>query len=292
MTRRTWGESRGLIRRPDPDARDRRIAGALFFATCTSVFLVYLFGWERQPLLAHPDVPLRALGFTATLMGILLAHELGHFAVARVHGFRLTMPWFLPVPFLVGTLGAIIRMEERPRGRNGLLEMGAAGPLAGLVVIIGVMALRLGMGDVEAVGDEGWTLARPPLWGLMGLALTGGAPPPMSTQDPLAFAAWIGCLVTAMNLLPFGQLDGGHVLAACWPRGARAVGWATTGALLLAGTIWPGWALWAALLHVMGTRHPVEPRVAETELSWRAVGVAIAAAVGFALCFTPVPVWG
>ena len=291
MGRRSWGESRGLIRRPDPAVRERRIAGALFFATCTSVFLVYLFSWERQPALADPGAPKRALVFTATLMGILLAHELGHFAVARLHGFRLTMPWFLPAPILVGTLGAIIRMEERPRDRAGLLEMGAAGPIAGLVVIAGVMALRLWVGHPVAVDEGGWVLARPPLWWTLGLIINGEVPPVISTHDPMAFAAWIGCLVTAMNLLPFGQLDGGHVLAACWPTAARTIGWITTAALLVAGTLWPAWALWAALLHLMGARHPVEPRDDKKALSVRPVCVAFFALSTFILCFTPIPVW-
>jgi membrane-associated protease RseP (regulator of RpoE activity) len=291
LGRRSWGESRGLVRRPDPVARERRIAGSLFFATCTSVFVVYLFSWEREPLLSHPDVPMRALVFTATLMGILLAHELGHYSIARMHRFRLTMPWFLPAPFWVGTLGAIIRLEEPPRDRNGLLEMGAAGPLAGLVVIIGVMAFRLWVGPfTDPVGDE-WLLARPPLWWALGLALNGTVPPLISTQDPMAFAAWIGCLVTAMNLFPFGQLDGGHVLSACWPAGARIVGWGTTALLVLAGTVWPAWAVWAALLHLMGAREPVEPRDGAKPLSGRSQCVAGMSVVAFFLCFTPVPLW-
>ncbi len=291
MSQRQWGDSRGLIRRPDPAVRERRIAGALFFATCTSVFLVYLLSWERGPVLGRPEATLRAMTFTVTLMGILLAHELGHFAVARKHGFRLSMPWFLPAPILVGTLGAIIRLEERPRDRSGLLEMGAAGPLAGLVVIALVMAIRLGVGSPMEPEPEAWTLARPALWWILGIGITGGIPPEISTQDPMAFGAWIGCLVTAMNLIPFGQLDGGHVLAACWPKAARAVGWAVTAILLLAGAVWAAWAIWAALLHLMGARHPVEPRDEESALTPRAMGVAALAVVAFLLCFTPVPVW-
>lgn len=290
MSKRQWSESRGLIRRPDPAIRERRIAGVLFFATCTSVFLVYLLSWERGPIMGSPDATVRAMTFTLTLMGILLAHELGHFAVARFHGFRLTMPWFLPAPILVGTFGAIIRLEERPRDRTGLLEMGAAGPLAGLVVIALVMSIRLIAGSPVAAEPESWNLARPALWWILGLIFTGGVPPEISTQDPMAFAAWIGCLVTAMNLIPFGQLDGGHVLAACWPSGARPVGWVVTGILLLAGLAWPAWAVWAALLHVMGARHPVDPRDGETAPTWRASGIAGLTSMAFLLCFTPIPV--
>ena len=292
MSERQWGNSRGLISRPDPAVRERRIAGALFFATCASVFLVYLLSWEQGPIAGRPDASIRAGTFTVTLMGILLAHELGHFAVARLHGFRLTMPWFLPAPILVGTFGAIIRLEDRPRDRTGLLEMGAAGPLAGLVVIVIVMGIRLAVGGTPVEDAGTWTLARPALWWILGLAITGAVPPEISTQDPMAFGAWIGCLVTAMNLVPFGQLDGGHILAGCWPRRARIVGWGITVLLLAAGLLWPAWAVWAGLLHLMGARHPVEPKKPEIPLSPRAMAVAGFAIVAFCLCFTPVPVWG
>ncbi|MEZ4322390.1 MAG: site-2 protease family protein [Myxococcota bacterium] len=276
-----------LIPDVDPDERARRFAGVLFFATCCSVFFVRVWRWEEATLAEDPHQLERALVFTATLMAILLAHELGHYAVARLHGFRLSLPWFLPAPILVGTLGAIIRLEEEPRSRAGLLEMGAAGPLAGLVVTGLAMAWRLlSPVDVEVSDVQ---LASPLLWQGLSLLLTG-AVRPLETADPIGFAAWLGCLLTSMNLLPFGQLDGGHVLAALTPRRARAVGWGTTAVLLVAGLWWPGWAVWAGLLHLMGARMPMGVRRDEGLPSGRPLWVAALAVGAFVVCVMPVPI--
>lgn len=273
-----------LVPRPDPEVRARRVAAALFGATALSVYLVNLIRWQEGPGGAW-----RALSFTAALMSILLAHELGHYAVARAHGFRLSLPWFLPFPLLVGTLGALIRLEDRPRGRTGLLEMGVAGPLAGLGAVLVVLVLRLIVGVDLPETDQGWHLARPALWWLLSWPIAGQAPPLVSPLDPLAFAAWLGCLLTAMNLLPLGQLDGGHVLHALWPRRSSLVGWVVTGALVLGGLWWPGWAVWAAAVHLMGARRPVKVRDPEPPPSRRARWLAGAAVVAWVLCFTPAP---
>ncbi|MCB9676484.1 MAG: site-2 protease family protein [Alphaproteobacteria bacterium] len=248
------------------------------------MFFVRVWRWEEATLAEDPVQLERALLFTGTLMAILLAHELGHYAVARSHGFRLSLPWFLPAPILVGTLGAIIRLEEEPRTRAGLLEMGAAGPLAGLCVVGVAMTWRM----VAGGADGGTELATPLLWKALSLGVHGEVLP-LGTADPVGFAAWLGCLLTAMNLLPFGQLDGGHVLAALTPRWARAVGWGTTAALLLAGLVWPGWAVWAAVLHLMGARHPVQVRRDDGFPRGRPLLVAGLAVLAFALCFVPIP---
>ena len=250
------------------------------------MFFVRVWMWEPGSIAEDPGQLERALWFTATLMGILLAHELGHYAVARAHGFSLSLPWFLPAPILVGTLGAIIRLEEDPRDRAGLLEMGAAGPLAGLAVVVVAFCARLAFG-LDGL-DGGTPLATPLLFGGLSWLFTGEVAV-LGTADPIGFAAWLGCLLTAMNLLPFGQLDGGHVLAALVPRWARAVGWFTTGGLLLAGLWWPGWAVWAAVLHLMGARHPVQVRRDEGVPVGRPLGVAVLAVLAFVLTFMPVP---
>lgn len=273
-----------LLDIPDRDTRSRRIAGVLFFATCTSVFVVRWWRWETGD--AWDTLSMwNAWSFTLTLMTILLAHELGHYAVARGHGFRLSLPWFLPAPVLVGTLGALIRLEQPPRDRTGLLEMGAAGPLAGAVVVVLVMVGRLTFGTGATGGTE---IAAPLLWSGLSWILTG-AVVPLDTADPVAFAAWLGCLLTSMNLLPIGQLDGGHVVAALSPRWSRLVGWGTTLALLLAGLWWPGWAVWAGLLHVLRATEPLEVRRPERPPGRRAMGLAAACAVTFVLTLTPKP---
>lgn len=278
-----------LLPRPDPAVRERRIAGLLFFATCCSVFLVYLLYWQSEPILAGPAAMARAFTFTLTLMGILLAHELGHFASARGNGLRITLPWFLPAPILVGTFGAIIRLEGKPRDRTVLLEMGAMGPLAGLVAVTLVMAARLLVGAPEIAGEPGPSLSRPLLWWVLSGLLTGAPAAPISTQDPMAFAAWLGCLLTAMNLLPFGQLDGGHVLHAFAPRWSGVAAWVTTAGLLVGGLVWSGWLAWVVALHVLGTRAPVEVRDARRPLTSRARWIGALAVVALLLTFTPVP---
>lgn len=252
------------------------------------MFLVYLLQWQGEDLWSGPAPIGRAFAFTATLMGILLAHELGHFGTARLHGFRLTLPWFLPAPFLVGTFGAIIRMEGRPRDRSALLEMGAMGPLAGLAVVVAVMTVRLVLGGPDGI-EGGPTLGRPLIWWILSAAVTGHAAEPVSTQDPMAFAAWIGCLLTSMNLLPFGQLDGGHVLHALWPRWSERAAWIVTALLLLGGTLWTGWLAWIVVLHLLGTRSPVAVKDLEEPPSPRARAMGALCLAAFLLCFLPVP---
>lgn len=267
--------------RRDPEARERIVAGGLFFATCCSVFVVNLLRWREGPLLEDPDAVGRALLFTLALMGILLAHEMGHYAVARRHGFRLTMPWFLPAPFLVGTFGAVIRLEEAPRTRTALLEMGAAGPLAGLAAVVLVLCARGFLGAPAPLEGE-VVLGQPLLFRLFGTVV--------SPTDPLVFAAWIGCLLTAMNLLPFGQLDGGHIASSLVPEHAVTLSWAVTALLLGGAFLWAGWPVWAAVLHLLGTRHPVATRRPGEGLTRRARWTALAAAVALLLCFTAVPI--
>jgi len=271
-----------LGQRPDEGPRQRRVAAILFASTCLSVFLVHLLGW--QPAISV-SAAAGSMMFALALMGILVAHELGHWWAARRLGFRLSLPWFLPAPFLVGTLGAIIRIEERPPHRSALLLMGAAGPVAGLVAVIAVLLLRGALG-LGAPPSE-WALTRPLLWWVVGVPLGAtGAPTP---GDPLGFAAWIGCLVTAMNLLPFGQLDGGHVAGALWPAYRARLSWGVTGLLLVLGLLWPPWAAWAALLHLLGAKVSVVPRDDDEPPTLAARRVAWLAGATWLLCVTPVP---
>ncbi|MEZ4236006.1 MAG: site-2 protease family protein [Myxococcota bacterium] len=223
-----------------------------------------------------------AATFCAVLLAILGAHELGHHAVGRRHGLRVSMPLFLPAPFLVGTLGAILAIRDRPRSRSALLELGAAGPLAGFAVIAAVTALHLATATPQPGGDP---LARPLLWWLLG-ALTGGVPP-LTTADPVGYALWVGCLVTAMNLLPFGQLDGGHVAAALAPRSVRASRWAVTAGLVALGALWPPWWAWLGAVWVLAARRPWPAEGPPP--SRRARLVALVTVGVFALCFTPSP---
>lgn len=281
MSGRWRGEVLGA--RPDRRVRQRRVAMALFVATCVSVFVVHRVGWQQAQ---GWDAVRGSLGFSIALMAMLVAHELGHWWAARWQGFRLSLPWFLPAPLLVGTLGAIIRIEERPPTRGALLVMGAAGPLVGAVAVVMLLMAR-GMWGVPEVDPGAWALRRPLLWWVVGAPF--GATSPPTPSDPLGFAAWIGCLVTAMNLLPFGQLDGGHVFGALFPAWRERATWGVTAVLLLLAVVWPPWALWVAVLHLLGAKAPVEPKDVRSPPGPHEVRVAWAVALVFLLCVTPAP---
>ncbi len=268
---------RGLVERPDPVVRERRLALGLGLATLVSVVVVHRISWGSGWL--------GSLAFAVTLLGILALHELGHRLVAARHDLSVSLPLFLPAPFWVGTLGAIIRIHGTPRSRTALLQTGASGPLVGLGAITIAMIVRLALLP-DAEGGE--PLQQPLLWRGLSLALRGGSVA-LTTSDAVGFGAWVGCLVTTLNLLPIGQLDGGHVAHAVSPEHARRVGWGTVGALLLGGLVWWGWPLWALVLLGMGARHPLnvaDPGPPPARASrWLAAGCAVA----WGLCFTPVP---
>jgi membrane-associated protease RseP (regulator of RpoE activity) len=266
------------------EARDRRIAAASFFVTCLSVFVVRLWSQWTDDVVENTGRGFASLGFAVLLMGILLSHELGHWVVARLHGFRLSLPIFLPAPVLTGTFGAIIRLEEDPRDRTGLAEMGAAGPLAGFAIVCCAAFVWVIRGPVPGDG----ALSRPALLWVLSALLRQEAPASPVVGDGLGFAVWLGCLLTAMNLLPIGQLDGGHIARAMLPRASWWVARAALAGLVILGLVWPMWAIWAIVILVVGAWRSLDVPDAPTATP-RSVGVAIAALVTFVLCFTPVP---
>jgi len=273
------------------DPREVRRSVLLFLASFASVWVTS--GWPAAAAgieTAWTD----GLMFAAGLMGILLAHEMGHYVVARRHGFALSPPWFLPFPLPpLGTLGAVIRLRSLPRSRTALLEMGAAGPLAGGVVAFALLALflphfRPTPADLPA---DAVYFNDPLMAKLLGLLLTGEVPALDAVYHPLAYAGWAGCLVTGINLLPLGQLDGGHVFGALFPRRAR---WFSR--LLLAGAVvgawWnTGWLVWGALVWLLGAWRPLEVPP-DVPLTRRARWVAAATVLLFVLTFMPAPVVG
>lgn len=212
-----------------------------------------------------------ALGF----LGILLAHEMGHWWAARRHGLRVSLPYFIPFPpyfSLVGTLGAFIRLRSPVRSRRALLDVGASGPWAGFVVSIPLLWIGLARstpvpGFVDPLAPflvrflgEPIALGTGPLLQVAGSLLLpdafGEAP---ILLDPLAVAGWLGLFVTALNLLPVGQLDGGHVLFALVGRHQRWPGLVALLVLIPLGLYWWGWWLWAVVVWMVNrgrTRHP------------------------------------
>ena len=233
------------------------------------------------------------------LMSILLAHEMGHYLFCRWYRVDATLPFFIPLPVvsLVGTLGAFIKIQSPIPDRRALLDIGVTGPLAGFLVCLPV--LFFGMGDiahVPAASTEGaLTLGSPLLFDWAFRWLAAPVPEGMVPElGPVAMAAWFGLLVTALNLMPIGQLDGGHVAYALLHRRYRVVSRAALGACLVLLYFRPTWLLWTLLLLVLGRRHP--PTLNDSRpLNAGRVAVGILGFAVFAVCFTPAPfvvTWG
>ncbi len=268
---------------------------ALFLATVVSTLWAgaYLEGAPWDFFFRQPGRLLEGVPFALPLLAILAVHEFGHFIAARRYGLDVTLPFFVPLPILspIGTLGAVIRMKTPIYTRRMLLDVGAAGPLAGMAVALPVTVWGILHSPVLPLEPgAGFQLGEPLLFKALVALLAAPRPPGTDLYlGPVAFAGWIGLFVTALNLLPVGQLDGGHVLYALVGRVQHWLGWAFFVAMLIMGWWWPGWYLWSVLILVLiRVRHPpvLDPQVgldpARRVVGWLAVAV-------FVLCFTPVP---
>ncbi len=298
---------------------------ALFVVTALStLFVGALYGvdvpldpnagfWELMwQVLTTPGLLVSGLPFAITLLGILSAHEFGHYFAARYHKVAVTLPYFLPMPLGFGTLGAFIRLKEPVPDRRKLFDIGVAGPLAGLLLAVPLLIYGLSTSEMlipQATAGamlEGnsvlYYFAK--LW-VFGQPL----PNPVTGMDvmmnDITFAAWIGLLVTALNLLPLGQLDGGHTVFALFGKGARIFNWATLIGMLLLGIAglaevqaripglenigWSGWFMWLVLINLLGG--PFHPPALDdvTELDPRRRWLGYAVIAIFVLIFIPVP---
>jgi membrane-associated protease RseP (regulator of RpoE activity) len=190
---------------------------ALFVITIVTVFMA---GAVFLPAKTLWGMACNGLEFTAALMGILVCHEAGHYIAARRRGIETSLPYFIPLPpflSIFGTLGAVILMRGRIRSRNALIEVGAAGPLAGMAVAVPLLFIGLADCPVGPIPSEGFMEGQSLLYLLAKHVVLGPIPPGYDVyidHSPLAWAGWIGMLVTMLNLLPIGQLDGGHVFYA------------------------------------------------------------------------------
>jgi len=257
--------------------------------------------------------------FAVSLLAILLAHEFGHYFVGRLRGAAVTLPYFIPFPFSpIGTMGAFIQMKSIPRNKRALFDLAVAGPLAGLVVAIPVLLLGLSQSSLGTVTSfpgsfmEGnsllYLLAKFAVFGkllpapgnLSGLPLLYhwisyffvGSPSPIGSTDvfisPVAWAGWVGLLVTFLNLIPAGQLDGGHVIYAIFgKRVNRIVPFILIFTVLL-GFFWSGWWMWSFLIFLFGRSH-AEPLDQITQLDSRRKALGILMLVIFLLVLMPVP---
>lgn len=272
------------------------------------------------------DLPLGIL-FTVSILAILLAHEFGHYLAARYHKTAVSLPYFLPFPgSQFGTMGAFIQLKEPPRNRRVLLDIGIAGPLAGLIVAIPVLLIGLSLSEIDTLpmqpnGDaiggllegnsilylgakyivKGELLPAPSEYdGISPVAywlryIFVGLPIPYGGRDvllhPVAWAGWAGLLVTALNLIPAGQLDGGHAIYVLLGRRAARLWPFIVVALALMGVIWFGWFIWAALIFFLGRTY-AQPLDDITPLDMRRRALAMIGLIVFVLVFTPVPLRG
>ena len=234
--------------------------------------------------------------FSLTIMGILGIHELAHYFAGRKWGIEVTPPYFIPAPFPpIGTFGAVIRMKSPIPNRRALVDVGVSGPIAGFVVSLIACIVGLHMSQVVGIQDrpDGIFLGDSLLFKFLGWLIVGPIGPMQDIElSPIAFAGWIGLFVTALNLMPFGQLDGGHVLFAVSPKVHELLRRIRIPMLLLFGiTLWDGWFVWAVLLFFLGGPHPY-PNFMEEKLGNFRIVLASVALVIFILCAIPSPVKG
>jgi len=252
-------------------------------------------GPARGPLnflLTSPEMLWRGIPFAGALLFILTTHELGHYVLSKIHRVPASLPLFIPgPPYFIGTFGAIIRMRGPILSRRALFDIGVAGPLAGFVVAVAALIVGLNLSTVvDRTATLGLQLGEPLLLQFMSWLIIGPLPPEADVVlHPIGFAAWFGLFVTSLNLLPIGQLDGGHVAYALWGRRQRTMALAFLPVLLALGfSGWPGWFLWAFMAGLWGLGHPpvLDSHVPlgrnRTIVGWIALAV-------FIVTFVPVP---
>lgn len=230
------------------------------------------------------------LPFSLPLMTILLCHEFGHFFLARRNRVDASLPYFIPGPTEIGTFGAIIRMRSPVPTRNALVEIGAAGPLAGFIVSIPFLVYGIAASQVIPIPEGGAVIFGDSLLLKMLTRVIWGSLPRGTDLllHPVALAGWLGMFVTAMNLIPIGQLDGGHIVYALYPRRFSRIATAGLAGLVVLGiAFWPGWLVWAVLLLVIGRGHP--PVMLDEPLSPSHRLLGHVAMIVFILSFIPAP---
>jgi membrane-associated protease RseP (regulator of RpoE activity) len=231
------------------------------------------------------------LPFSLALLSILLAHELGHYFTCRRYGIRASYPYFIPAPTLIGTLGAFIRIKSPIVTRRALFDVGISGPLVGFAVALPALALAVlhSKAIVPPNSPDTITLGNPLVVILLTKLLRPGIDPASISLHPVGCAAWVGLFATTLNLLPAGQLDGGHILYAVLGDKHRTVSRGLFLALVPMGVFcWAGWMVWAVILLVLGLRHPVVMLPSEPLDTGRKL-LALVAVLIFVLTFVPTP---
>jgi membrane-associated protease RseP (regulator of RpoE activity) len=222
--------------------------------------------WPWPWLMEHPGRLMLGWPFSSALLTILLVHEFGHYFACRAHGIRATLPWVLPAPTLSGTVGAVIQIRSRIPNRRALMDVGVYGPVIGYIASLVVVAVGFLLSRTAPVHPTiqttqiigfGNSLTLQLVHGALTRFYPGTPPFDLALRHPVLIAGWIGLFITSLNLIPGGQLDGGHILYAISPRLHRGLTVILPILLLLAGVFfWVGWVLWGLLLFVPAMRHP------------------------------------
>lgn len=262
----------------------------LFLATVVTTVGVGGSGIGAVPF-SEPFDWARGVSFSATLLFILGVHELGHYFMSRRWGMRVTLPYFIPVPVGLGTLGAFIKLRSPIPDRRVLFDIGASGPLAGFAVAVPAIVVGLLYSRVLPLTEVsgGLSLGSSLLFSWLVGVVLGVSPDDFTILlHPVAVAGWLGLFVTVINLLPIGQLDGGHIIYALVGRRHRLFALATLAVLIPLGFFWMGWLFWAVISVMFGFRHPplLDDRV-RLDRKRKVIGWCCMAV--FAVCFTPVP---
>jgi len=290
-TRPVTAEEYRETHRGMPEKKEKRFINLVLFVItlCTTTFAGSVPGNTIY------DTMVSGLPYSLSLMAILGVHEFGHYFAARSFGVKTTLPFFIPFPSIVGTMGAVIKTRSPIPHNRALYYIGIMGPLPGFVISVAAVVIGVKLSHIQPVpvdaSDEFVPLfGNSMLFGSIIYFLKGSIPDGFYLLlHPAAWAGWIGFLITSLNLIPIGQLDGGHILYSLVGRKQVYAGWISLAALVVLTFIWPGWGVWIVLtLLILMVAHP---RIPETELlslkekaaGWFAMAVLV-------LTFIPVPV--
>ena len=276
---------------------------ALFALTCLSTLLVGAalmamytnsvndLGAFFEQIVRSPSVLLSGLPFSVAIMSILLGHEMGHYLTCRYYRIDATLPYFIPGLPPFGTMGALIKIKSPIQHRAALLEVGIAGPIVGFVLAVPTLIIALAKSSYVALDPSGGLeLGEPLIFKIMELIMGKMPPPGMAINlHPIGLAAWFGFFATALNLLPVGQLDGGHVSYALFRGIHKRISQVLLITLIPLGLFyWQGWLMWTTILLIIGFRHPMtldDSLPLSRRHSWLGwIGLTM-----FVLCFTPMP---
>ncbi len=260
---------------------------ATFFTTLTAGALQLGIN-----VIAEPFRIIEGLPFAGTLMLILLCHEFGHYIASHLHNTKATLPYFIPAPSLIGTFGAFIKMKSPIVTRKALIDIGASGPIVGFIVSLVASFWGLALSKVVSVEglQEAMRLGDSIIFKLLLWLVLGEIPEGFDVLlHPVGFAGWIGLFITSLNLLPIGQLDGGHITYALVGEKHRVISIALIVMLVVAGVVfWEGWLIWAVMMIVLGIKHP-PVLFWEPYLDTRRTRIGTLSFIVFFLTFIPAP---